>query len=184
MIAGRVRNSLSDARTSLFDFVANGILGNSLVLPSLRVRALRMLGMRLGRCRIKARVFFGSGSISVGDGSFVNHACFFDGSAPITIGRNCSLGYQVMLIASTHAIGASSARAGTDEAAPVTIGDGVWVGARATILAGVSVGSGCIIAAGAVVTTDCEPDGLYAGVPARRVKNLATARPMGGPDDA
>jgi acetyltransferase-like isoleucine patch superfamily enzyme len=30
----------------------------------------------------------------------------------------------------------------------------------------------CVVAAGAVVTGDCEPDGLYAGVPARRVRDL------------
>jgi maltose O-acetyltransferase len=29
-----------------------------------------------------------------------------------------------------------------------------------------------VIAAGAVVTEDCAPDGLYAGVPARRIRDL------------
>jgi maltose O-acetyltransferase len=29
------------------------------------------------------------------------------------------------------------------------------------------------VAAGAVVTSNCEPDGLYAGVPAKRVKDLS-----------
>lgn len=33
-------------------------------------------------------------------------------------------------------------------------------------------GPGCVIAAGAVVTRDAEPDGLYAGVPARRIRSL------------
>ena len=55
---------------------------------------------------------------------------------------------------------------------PVKIGDGVWIGANATILPGVIVGDGCFIAAGALVTEDCEPDGFYAGVPARRIRNF------------
>ncbi|WP_408003863.1 LbetaH domain-containing protein [Puerhibacterium puerhi] len=38
---------------------------------------------------------------------------------------------------------------------------------------GVTIGRGCIIAAGSVVTSDCQPDGLYAGVPAARKKDLA-----------
>ena len=38
---------------------------------------------------------------------------------------------------------------------------------------GVTVGDGCVVAAGAVVREDCEPGGLYAGVPARRVKKLS-----------
>ena len=41
---------------------------------------------------------------------------------------------------------------------------------------GVTVGSGCIIAAGAVLTADCSPDGIYAGVPAKRIKDLAPSR--------
>jgi maltose O-acetyltransferase len=52
----------------------------------------------------------------------------------------------------------------------VRIGDRCWIGARATILPGVSIGDGTVVAAGAVVTKDCEPDALYAGVPARRLR--------------
>ena len=54
--------------------------------------------------------------------------------------------------------------------------NGALVGADQPAVAaldhGVTVGDGCVLAAGAVVTGDCEPDGLYAGVPARRVKDL------------
>lgn len=55
---------------------------------------------------------------------------------------------------------------------PTLIKDGCWVGANVTIIPGVTIGEGCIIAAGAVVTKNCEPDGLYAGVPAKRIKDL------------
>ena len=40
---------------------------------------------------------------------------------------------------------------------------------------GVTIGEGCIVAAGAVVTKDCESHGLYAGVPARRIRDLDQA---------
>ncbi|WP_447643573.1 acyltransferase [Nocardioides zeae] len=52
------------------------------------------------------------------------------------------------------------------------IGNGAWIGARALILPGVSVSEGCVIAAGAVVNRNTEPHGLYAGVPARRIRDL------------
>lgn len=39
-------------------------------------------------------------------------------------------------------------------------------GARVTILPGVTVGEGTVIAAGSVVTSDCEANSVYAGVPA------------------
>jgi maltose O-acetyltransferase len=51
----------------------------------------------------------------------------------------------------------------------------VWMGARVTVLPGVTVGDGCVIAAGAVVTKDCEPGGVYAGLPARRIRSVAKA---------
>lgn len=54
--------------------------------------------------------------------------------------------------------------------APVVIGDGVWIGARATILKGVTIGDGAVVAAGAVVTRDVPAHSLVAGVPARVVR--------------
>lgn len=51
-------------------------------------------------------------------------------------------------------------------------GDRCFVGLNATIRDGVRLAEGSFIAAGAVVAEDTEPDGLYVGVPARRVKDL------------
>lgn len=49
---------------------------------------------------------------------------------------------------------------------PVTIGDDVWIGPKATILKGVTVGDGAIVAAGALVTRDIPAGGRAAGNPA------------------
>lgn len=54
--------------------------------------------------------------------------------------------------------------------APVTIGEDVWIGAKATVLAGVTIGDGATIAAGAVVTKDVAPAVTVAGVPARTIR--------------
>jgi acetyltransferase-like isoleucine patch superfamily enzyme len=56
--------------------------------------------------------------------------------------------------------------------APIHIGDGTWVGARAIILPGVTIGRRCLIAAGAVVSRDVPDDTLVAGNPARVVRDL------------
>lgn len=50
------------------------------------------------------------------------------------------------------------------------IGRDCWIGAHTIIMCGVTIADGCIIAAGAVVTKDTEPYGIYAGVPAKRIK--------------
>ncbi len=55
-----------------------------------------------------------------------------------------------------------------------TIEDNCLIGMGATILDNAVVGSGCIIAANALVLSGSrlEPNGVYAGVPARRVKEV------------
>lgn len=108
---------------------------------------------------------------SIGMYSRINHGCSVD--AYVTIGINTGLAPRVIISTSTHDIGDHQGRAGTYKIQPVTIGNGVWIGTGAIILPGVTVGDGAVIAAGAVVNKDCEPDGLYAGVPARRIKDLA-----------
>lgn len=55
---------------------------------------------------------------------------------------------------------------------PVQIDDYVWVGANAMILKGVHVGRGAVIGAGSVVTKDVPELTIYAGNPARYVKDV------------
>ncbi len=52
----------------------------------------------------------------------------------------------------------------------ITIGDGVWLGARAITLPGVTIGEGAVVAAGAVVTKDAEPWAVVGGNPAKVIK--------------
>jgi chloramphenicol O-acetyltransferase type B len=51
------------------------------------------------------------------------------------------------------------------------IEDDVWIGYGTTVLSGVTIQKGSIIAAGSVVTKNVEPYSIYAGVPAKKVKN-------------
>lgn len=94
------------------------------------------------------------------------------GSAKIQIGDNVRIAMDVSFICISHEIGPSSRRAAADTYKDITVGDGVWIGAKATILQGVNIGSGTIIGAGSLVLNDCEPDCLYAGVPAKLIKRL------------
>lgn len=52
-----------------------------------------------------------------------------------------------------------------------TIGNDVWVGANSVILAGLKIGDGSVIGAGSVVTKNIPPYEIWAGVPAKKIKN-------------
>lgn len=52
----------------------------------------------------------------------------------------------------------------------VTIGNDVWIGHNAVIMAGVTVGNGAVIGTGAIVTKDVEPYAVMVGVPAKKIK--------------
>lgn len=53
--------------------------------------------------------------------------------------------------------------------APIHLESGVWVGARAIILAGVTIGKNSVVAAGAVVSKDVPAGSVAAGIPAKIV---------------
>lgn len=100
--------------------------------------------------------------LEIGDGSFLNYRTEVIAHQRVTIGRNCLLAWDVQVLDSdSHRID------GAPHTAPVTIGDRVWIGCRATVLKGVTVGDGAIVAAGAVVTRDVPPRALAGGNPAR-----------------
>lgn len=111
--------------------------------------------------------------ISVGNGVWINRGCEFYGSmlagnAQIIIGDHCALGPRVRVLTATHDYRRLDL---PDQAASVTIGAHVWVGAGATILPGVSIGEGAVVAASSVVTRDVMPYTIVAGNPARFLKS-------------
>jgi maltose O-acetyltransferase len=154
------------------DVFVNWFAASPILVNPVRGVLMRLYGIQAPIHGIRPGSHFGGRDIVIGAGTFVNYRCFFDGSAPIRIGKKCGIGMEVLFCTSTHVMGTSAERAGHVCPKPVTIGDGCWIGTRAVILPGVTIGDGCVIAAGAVVNKDCAPNGMYAGVPAYRIKDL------------
>lgn len=57
-----------------------------------------------------------------------------------------------------------------DNKGDIALGNDVWIGYEAVILAGVTIGDGAIIGARAVVTRDVPPYAIVGGVPARLIR--------------
>lgn len=109
-------------------------------------------------------------NITVGKNVFINSGCCFQDQGGIEIGDNVLIGQQAVIATLDHDLDPKN-RANMF-AAPVKIGNGVWIGAHATILAGVTVGDGAVVAAGAVVTKDVPANSVVGGVPAKIIKNI------------
>lgn len=88
----------------------------------------------------------------------------------VTIGRNCFVGHGVMFINDTFELG-GPAQGDRKLWKSTHVGDHVSIGSNATILP-VSICDGAVIGAGAVVTKDITRRGVYAGSPARFLREL------------
>lgn len=155
-------------------------------------------GARLLRRPIYVRG--GRGGVVYGPGLTTGYSCRFDlGGEGVTlrIGANCKMNDRVhisayesvsigdnVLMASNIFISDNSHGSygeGGDPpdtppdgrpivTRPVAIGDNVWIGEGACVLAGVEVGSGCVIGSNAVVTRSVPANSVVAGCPARVIK--------------
>ena len=143
--------------------------------PRVRQRLLRAIGVRLGRGTfLSPPAVFKGKDVTTGSGCYINSGVYV-GRGSLSLGSNVAVGPGVTFVTDTHEFGPSARRAGKNIKQPIVVGDGVWIGASAVILGNVTIAPGCVIGAGTLVTKDTEPDGLYLGTPARRVRDLPAA---------
>jgi acetyltransferase-like isoleucine patch superfamily enzyme len=110
----------------------------------------------------------GWGKLRFGDRVFVNVGTTIIAVEEIVVGDDVAFANEVYVMDSdSHGV-----EGRPHKQAPVRIGDGCWIGARAMILPGVTIGKRVLVAAGAVVTRDVPDDSLVAGNPARVVRAL------------
>ena len=57
-----------------------------------------------------------------------------------------------------------------DNKGDIVVGNDVWIGFEAVIMAGVTIGDGAIIGSRAVVTKDVEPYSIVGGIPAKLIR--------------
>jgi maltose O-acetyltransferase len=154
--------------------VITAFLGSELIPASIRIKLMRGIGFNISKdvC-IWAGASFRSKNLKIGSGVFINVGFFYDGYDHFQIGNNVRIGQFVRILTATHDIGPSCQRGLIEVVGkPVTIKDGCWIGSGVTILPGVTIEHGCVVAANSVVLVTTEPNGLYAGNPARLIRDL------------
>jgi acetyltransferase-like isoleucine patch superfamily enzyme len=118
-----------------------------------------------------------SGVLEIGNDTAFNVNCWVGVVTRITVGDSCLIGPMATMTDGNHSfdqIGELIRDQGL-ETREITIGDNVWVGAKATIIH--DIGDGAVIGANAVVTKPVPPNAVAVGVPARVVRRRGERGP-------
>ncbi len=105
--------------------------------------------------------------LSIGDYSWIGEDVWIDNLAYVTIGSNCCLSQGAMLLCGNHNYTKSTFDLMVK---PITLEDGVWIGARATVCPGVVGKSHSVLTVGSIISSDMDSYGIYRGNPAVMIK--------------
>lgn len=115
-------------------------------------------------------------SIRIGEGTTINGSQIVCDNADIIVGRNGLWSGDVLIQSNDQhgIIDLATMKPLKTGRRKTIIGEHVWVGRRAMIMPDVEIGREAIIAAGACVTSNVDRNCIFAGVPARKVREGIT----------
>ncbi len=110
-------------------------------------------------------------NIHVGENFYAGFNCTILDMAEVRIGDNCLIAPNVGIYTAGHNLNPID-RHKTGYAKSITIGNNVWIGGHCAIIGGIKIGDNSIIAAGSVVTKDVPENTVFAGNPAKKIKDI------------
>ena len=96
----------------------------------------------------------------------------------VTFGDNCFIGHGVTFINDNNPASVNDKGELEQEEdwagrfVKTNVGDNVSIGSNATILGDITIGDGCLIGAGSVVTKNVPADQVWAGNPAKMIREM------------
>ena len=127
---------------------------------------LRAFGAKIGRnvtIKPNVRIKY-PWRLTVGDHVWIGQDSWIDNLGEVRVGSHVCISQRAYLCCGGHD---HRVRGFDLVVGDITLEDGSWVGAGATVLGGVTLGTNAIAAAGSVVTEDVAPATIVGGVPAR-----------------
>lgn len=110
------------------------------------------------------------GYLKIGENVKFHHNVEIDYSGGVTIGNDVWISQNVLIETHGHIPSRKQKSEWKFESSPLTIEEGVWLGANVTVLGAVNtIGKCAVVAAGAVVTKDVGAYEIVGGVPARTI---------------
>ena len=139
---------------------------------SQRIQIARRLFGNIGdRFTVKPPFYCDYGChIIAGDNLYINYDCTIVDCNMVYLGNNVLIAPKVQIYTAYHPTDPQTRLSQKELAAPITIGDNVWLGGGAIVCPGVTIGNNVTIGAGSVVTQDIPNNVVAVGNPCRVVK--------------
>lgn len=171
----KIKESLNQMRGDLHYIFLNYFVCN---IPCWALRRLFycMYGMKIGKgARIHMKcLILAPDRIIIGARTIINERCFIDGRGGLEIGSDVSVSVYSKLITGSHGVHSKTM---AYESFPMKIGKNVWICTGATIISKAVIEDYAVICAGCVFKGQAEKNGIYAGNPARLLKERGITEP-------
>lgn len=121
------------------------------------------------------RIWGDSSKLLVGKGVCLNNAVINTMSGIVEVRSYAFMGHNVSLLTGTHdckQVGRSRQAAVPESGRDIIVGEGAWVASNVTIIGPCKIGENAVIGAGSVITGTVPPNTIYAGIPAKFVRNI------------
>ena len=156
--------------------ISSFLVKNVNIMP---IRIVKLIAYFYTDARIRKK-YLKRLNVHMGKGTYSNLGLLTDATedAPVYIGDNVSIAPNVCFITESSPNNGKLLKKipevvnRLEKKDSIIIENDVWIGAGVTILPGVKIGKCSVIGAGAVVIENVEPYSIYAGVPAKKIRNL------------
>ncbi|BCL34910.1 sugar O-acetyltransferase [Nostoc sp. MS1] len=112
-------------------------------------------------------------NIYAGNNLYMNYGCVILDCNQVEIGENVLFAPYVQIYTAYHPTDPEIRLSGKELAAPIKIGNNVWIGGNAIICPGVTIGDNTTIGAGSVVVQDIPANVVAVGNPCRVIRYLS-----------
>lgn len=113
---------------------------------------------------------YGLHKLSVGSNVFIATNVVINCGETVIIESEVLIGIAAVVVSGNHTILNGSYRFGTPTRSSISIGFGSWVSANCVLTSGSALPKGSLLAANSVLNKKFAKTGVYAGIPARKIK--------------
>jgi putative colanic acid biosynthesis acetyltransferase WcaF len=158
-------------KRALWHYVSGFVFKTSLFpVYGIKVALLRLFGAKIGKqVEIKPCVNIKyPWLLTIADEVWIGENVWIDNIAMVTIASNVCISQGATLLTGSHDYKKTSFNLITGT---VTIENGAWIGALATINQGLVIGSHAVLTTGSVATKNLQPYSIYQGNPAMKIRD-------------